>query len=470
VSKYLVRQTRTFCRGRAVTRIRWISCACILRRHGIHHILGVLAFVGVCLNIVAEPTVIIELGSLGLGQAGAWVAIELELFEAANPGIVVHATSLGSEFEPPRGINNYTDIPHNVTSVKTDFGELAYLMSRGLIKDLDEFLDDPEFLIEEYPETFWDAITIDNRRYGIPFTAVSWVFVYNKRMFKNAGIAEPPATWDQFKECVRKLTVDTDGDGVTDQWGLNLWTRPRRISPHWNLWLSLVLQKNGLLMENGRFTTKHPALREAYDFIYEMEHVDKVLKTNHRFLDAVLADSNESFAIHYVNFYQMRFLRGKTEYQIMDRPQFELGGGQRYAGDERSSLVILKSTPEKEAASWKLVKWLTRKDVTPPTGRNFGDLRFFFKQSSVNRPDLKSIYSGFGDAAYRSQAAMSYQTEYREPILHIGEAMELCERIVDGMFRAEYSFEEAMSRIEVECNQILQDAESGGRPYALYLD
>lgn len=42
---------------------------------------------------------------------------------------------------------------------------------------------------------------------------------YNPAIFAAAGIAEPPRNWQDFLAVAQQLTVDTDGDGVIDQWG-----------------------------------------------------------------------------------------------------------------------------------------------------------------------------------------------------------------------------------------------------------
>ncbi len=52
---------------------------------------------------------------------------------------------------------------------------------------------------------------------------------YNKAIFDEYGVAYPEAgwTWDDLLATAQELTVDTDGDGQTDIWGIQLpgpWT------------------------------------------------------------------------------------------------------------------------------------------------------------------------------------------------------------------------------------------------------
>src|SRR5690606_22118835 len=66
--------------------------------------------------------------------------------------------------------------------------------------------------------------------YGLPWIAQPVVTYYNRDLFEAAGLEEPTAdwTWDDFMEYARALTLDTDGDGETDQWGFinNGWPPP----------------------------------------------------------------------------------------------------------------------------------------------------------------------------------------------------------------------------------------------------
>lgn len=66
--------------------------------------------------------------------------------------------------------------------------------------------------------------------YGLPWIAQPVVTYFNRGLFDAAGVEYPQEgwTWDDFMEKARALTLDTDGDGVTDQWGFinNGWPPP----------------------------------------------------------------------------------------------------------------------------------------------------------------------------------------------------------------------------------------------------
>ncbi len=102
----------------------------------------------------------------------------------------------------------------------------------------DVFINSPEFIGQaaelgivanmeevmgaEFFEGFADgplALAEFNGSYQFaPYFTIPVTLLYRQDLLEEAGL-EPPATWDDFREVARALTVDTDGDGSTDRWG-----------------------------------------------------------------------------------------------------------------------------------------------------------------------------------------------------------------------------------------------------------
>lgn len=57
---------------------------------------------------------------------------------------------------------------------------------------------------------------------SVPLYGLSYALFYNPTMFEEAGIEQPPATWDEFVDTADELTRDTDDDGDVDQYGFVL--------------------------------------------------------------------------------------------------------------------------------------------------------------------------------------------------------------------------------------------------------
>ncbi|NEE03292.1 extracellular solute-binding protein [Phytoactinopolyspora halotolerans] len=83
----------------------------------------------------------------------------------------------------------------------------------------------------------------------IPLYGQAYGLYYNTQIFAEAGITEPPATWEELVDVGRRLTVDTDGDGDIDQWGLSILGGSAGVGSH----LAFILgrQEGGTLFDDS---------------------------------------------------------------------------------------------------------------------------------------------------------------------------------------------------------------------------
>jgi ABC-type glycerol-3-phosphate transport system substrate-binding protein len=98
------------------------------------------------------------------------------------------------------------------------------------------------------------------------------VIVYNRELLEAAGIAEPtvtdPWSFDEFKQNAIKLTQDTNGDGVTDQFGFG--TSARFMSQ----FLPFIWAKGGEILnpEMTAATVNTPEWKSALEFYIDLLH------------------------------------------------------------------------------------------------------------------------------------------------------------------------------------------------------
>ncbi len=80
----------------------------------------------------------------------------------------------------------------------------------------------PAGFADQFVPTALEAIQFDGELYGVPWEGATWGLFYRKDLFEAAGLDpdKPPTNWDELLEYSQKLTVDKDGDGKPDQWGL----------------------------------------------------------------------------------------------------------------------------------------------------------------------------------------------------------------------------------------------------------
>ncbi len=97
------------------------------------------------------------------------------------------------------------------------FAEFA---TRGVFLDISDRLaaevDTTEFLPQALS---W--YRIDGKQYGVPFGVDMEFIVYNKALFDKAALPYPSDDWDVWDllDKAKRLTIDLDGDGRTDQYG-----------------------------------------------------------------------------------------------------------------------------------------------------------------------------------------------------------------------------------------------------------
>jgi raffinose/stachyose/melibiose transport system substrate-binding protein len=128
-------------------------------------------------------------------------------------------------------------------------GELMAQVDAGLVQDV---TDDVEPWTDTLNEAAVKTYQVEGQQYGIPFDLGMVGFWYNKDLFAQAGIDEPPTTWDELLEDVETLK----GAGITpialgegDKWPGMYW------------WAYLALRVGGpeaLLEagETGKFDTE----------------------------------------------------------------------------------------------------------------------------------------------------------------------------------------------------------------------
>lgn len=114
------------------------------------------------------------------------------------------------------------------------------------IKDIVSPLPSTVMSGDEFDKTFYPIhkkdLKVGNYYYGLPLEIDGLVLVYNQGLFKKAGIATVPSTWDDITEIVPRLTVkDRSGNLITS--GIALGTAGN--VDHFSDIFGLLLLQNG---------------------------------------------------------------------------------------------------------------------------------------------------------------------------------------------------------------------------------
>lgn len=109
----------------------------------------------------------------------------------------------------------------NVADVAfVDGSNLSEVDQTGAMVPLDKWFT-PDMQKEHYPYAI-DGARIDGKIKAVWFHGGLWNLYYRKDLLEQAGYKEPPKDWDELIEIGKKLTVDEDGDGVIDRYGLGI--------------------------------------------------------------------------------------------------------------------------------------------------------------------------------------------------------------------------------------------------------
>jgi multiple sugar transport system substrate-binding protein len=127
-------------------------------------------------------------------------------FEKANPGVHVEITSLpwGQAFEKFATMVSAGDTPDVVEM--PDRWQSLYA-NNGALENLEPYLAKWEHTKELNDRALQMGRYVNNIAYALPYGFYLRAMFYNKILFKQAGIAEPPKTMDEFAEDAKKISA-----------------------------------------------------------------------------------------------------------------------------------------------------------------------------------------------------------------------------------------------------------------------
>jgi len=101
--------------------------------------------------------------------------------------------------------------------------EIREFARAGLLVDLSPFIEGQNGIdTSDWPGTMLNAGRIDGGLYWLPFNVTVPVLYYNADAFAEAGITNPPETWDALFGLTQRLTK-RESNGKTTRHGLALW-------------------------------------------------------------------------------------------------------------------------------------------------------------------------------------------------------------------------------------------------------
>ncbi|MBI4556997.1 MAG: sugar ABC transporter substrate-binding protein [Candidatus Hydrogenedentes bacterium] len=219
---------------------------------------------------------------------------------------------------------------------------------------------DSEINLEDYFPGLWEAVKWKGEIKALPSSGQVGVIYYNKDLFDEAGAPYPTAdwTWDDMVRSAKALTRDFDGDGVIDQYGLQL-EQVYRIP---------FLLYAGQIADSEWRTARmdNPlaiAIMERYrDLIYK----DRVMPTPTASAELGMLPMFEAgrVAMHAASGYALEsFRKVQFDWDVVSFPWFEFEGKRyRATGLWQEEFSILWNTDAPDDA-WQFARWCAGKEM-----------------------------------------------------------------------------------------------------------
>jgi len=107
---------------------------------------------------------------------------------------------------------------------QVQFEYLDSYVNNNLLDPIDDEIPPEEK--SDILDVMWQLVSRNGRIYCVPFCVSTTVMFYNEDAFVKAGLNpdHAPDTWEEMIEMGKKLTQDTDGDGMYDRYAMMFWT------------------------------------------------------------------------------------------------------------------------------------------------------------------------------------------------------------------------------------------------------
>jgi len=233
-----------------------------------------------------------------------------------------------------------------------------FVVSGGLVR-LDTFPDFWRIMTGRIPEDLLHSFKApDGKYYQVPWKTNPIMMVYNKGIFKEAGVEAPLPTYSDYLKAAEKIVTDKDGDGITDRWMVyrnvkSLWWQ--RLFDYFPLYIGA--SGGSTLFDGGNIAFNNKASVEVFRFLrelYEKGYSPLTEFQGDQFLNNRLATQiTGPWMISYIE----KFKSPGFEVGIMPLPLPDDYKGRHYAYGDHKNISIFSTTKYPEEA-WEFTKTL----------------------------------------------------------------------------------------------------------------
>lgn len=355
-------------------------------------------------------------------------------FEESHPGVKIHyysgiAKEDYSEWCARKLLEG--EMPDVFMVLDSDFEKFTSL---GVMKDLDELIGrDGEFHKEDFFTTALNTGRYGGRQYALPYETVPTLMFVNKSLLAKENIPMPKEdwTWEDMYEICRKVTKDTDKDGLLDQFGTYNYS-----------WRDAFYTSGGKLYgENqDQLTFTDSRVLDAVKYIKRLNDLNKGQSvTQEDFNEGGVAFMPLTFAEYRTYKTYPYRIKKYTGFQ-WDCITFPSGEEGKNISKVDALLMGINSRTKHERLAWEFLKQLTYT----------GEMQMDVYRYSQGVPALKEV-------AASKEGANIIQEDMDEGEQVISSTL-LCNVIENGIIEPKFlQYQQVMSLADGEVSKILQE-------------
>jgi multiple sugar transport system substrate-binding protein len=303
-------------------------------------------------------------------------------FNATHKNIKIKATTGGVVADQMRQKTTTALASGDYPDIAYIFGsDLANLARSDKVLDLTDAVNAPDFGWDDYFAPAREATMVNGRVRALPALIDDLAVVYNKKLFAEAGVDEPPAsgwTWDDFIATSKALTDSGKGTFGT------AWPSVGDEDTVWRWW-PLVWQNGGeIITDDGKVGFGGDPGEQA------MEVVNRLAQDGSVYVDTK-PDSDQTYQLFNNNKIGMvvtgpwqlpDFIDAKTDFGVATLPTF---GGEPLTISAPDTWTIFDNGDARSKAAIEFVRWLNSPEQDAKWVTKAGSLPL--RKGTVDRPE-----------------------------------------------------------------------------------
>jgi multiple sugar transport system substrate-binding protein len=352
------------------------------------------------LGIVAQAQEPVTIRVLTMQQA-AMTTDEMDSvakeFMAANPDIKVEMEYVSYDALHDKFVTAMATNPPPYDVVMVDVVWYTEFVKAGYLADVTEKIT-PDMQQGVF-DTAWNVVTVDSKRYGMPWLLDTKYFYYNQDILKQAGFDAPPKTWEEMVQQAEAIKAK----GLVDYPIVWSWAQQE----------AAICDFTALVYGNGgRFVDDkgNPAFNEAEGvgaLEWMVKTIDDGISNPASISDVeedvrnVFSSGKAAFALNWLYMYDLANFNA-DESQVTGKvgittiPVFDSvakSGVESASVDGSSGFSVVATSPNQDAA-WKYIEYLT----SQPTQMKYSLHQLPIWKTSYEGDNLKQL-EGIGQAS-----------------------------------------------------------------------